>query len=591
MPKRSSKSPAKNRKASSEGTQIFGVVTRLQARQRAAFVTPLPPTPGDDYYVPTGISPLKEGDLVEMTPTGLARGQPSARIDQILSNPNLVTLANDVVLKAHNVPRAWSKDISRLKLPAQVDERQASERTDYRDMPLATIDGSDARDFDDAVYCEQRSSGWHLVVAIADVGAYVRPGSPIDVEAQQRGTSVYLPQRVVPMLPAELSEGICSLNPEEDRLAVVCDMRLSETGAVVAAEFVEAVIRSHGRLTYREVGQFLEDGSLPGRSHELKESIAALNDASLAMGKAGQARGVLDFNSPEARVDINNGQPVRVLPLVQTAAHRLIERAMISANVEAAKFLEARGVQPLYRTHEQPRQEGIAKLAGQLKRFNLELPDQFRSPKDVQSVLERIRDRFDDTQVWEMALLTTMAQARYAPSRKGHFGLALQTYVHFTSPIRRYPDLIVHRQIKALLSGRSVEAFEPTDEVGDRLSAAERRAIAVERQVGNWLKAELVGKKRGRVFEGIVTGVEPFGLFVTLAEFDVSGLLHVSRLGYDYFEYEQGALVGVETRTRFEFGQRVFVTVNSVFPPLGRIDLRLSDPGMRRMNRRLRARS
>ncbi len=459
------------------------------------------------------------------------------------------------------------------------------DRLDLRGMPLVTIDGEDARDFDDAVFAERRrNGGWRLVVAIADVSHYVAHDSPLDHEARRRGNSVYLPDRVVPMLPEALSNGLCSLRPDEDRLAVVCDMLVSARGRVSRHRFTRATIRSEARLTYTEVAAFLK-GRGGVENPAVATSLKALNDVRKALTAQREERGALDLESHESRVELQDGRPASVVEVARNDAHRLIEEAMIAANVATARELErllkqdekgpASGTRPVYRVHEPPPSDRLDALEPALRLAGVSVPPAPVTPPALSAALVRAKSASSlPGWIWDILTLRSLAQARYETRRLGHFGLALSTYVHFTSPIRRYSDLLVHR----ILLGWRPNADEQ-DEVCAHISATERRAESAERMVDNWLKCTLIEHRVGETFSGRIAGVTGFGLFVELDGTGVQGLLHIGSLGADYFHHVPAAmaLVGERSGRRFALGDAVKVVLQDVSPPTGRVDLRLAE--------------
>ena len=475
-------------------------------------------------------------------------------------------------------------------MPRQVAGDGLGSRKDLRGVPLVTIDGADARDFDDAVFAQPLAKGgWRLVVAIADVAHYVKAGSALDRDARERGNSLYLPDRVVPMLPESLSNGICSLVPNEDRLAMVCTMRVSADGRVTSHEFHEAVIRSHARLTYGEVGGFLEGGSLDV-ADDVRASLNALHAVYLAFRSSRDERGALDLDTRETRIELDNGRPTAIKPVERNDAHRLIEEAMIAANVAAARYLEVRNegaetpMPPVYRVHEPPPAEKLEALSLALRLAGLRLPNTSPTPRELTAVLAQARAKSTWPRwIWETLVLRTLAQARYEPRRLGHFGLALSTYVHFTSPIRRYADLLVHRMLK----GQSM-SLDDLDAAAAHISTTERRAEDVERAVDAWLKCAVVEDRVGETFTGTVAAVVDFGLFVEIDGLFVQGLLHISKLGRDYYHYmpESMSLAGERSGARFALGDRVEILIEEVSVTSGRIDLALASWSGRRRRRR-----
>ena len=423
-----------------------------------------------------------------------------------------------------------------------------------------------------------------MVVAIADVSHYVAPGSELDREAQRRGNSVYLPDRVVPMLPEALSNGLCSLKPYEDRLAVVCDMLVSARGRVSRHSFARATIRSQARLTYTKVAAFLEGRGEVGNA-VVAASLKALDGVRKALTAQREERGALDLESHESRVQLQDGRPASVAEVPRNDAHRLIEEAMIAANVAAARELErllkqdgngvASGTRPVYRVHEPPPSDRLDALEPALRLASVSLPPSPITPPALSDALTRAKAKSSlPGWIWDILTLRSLAQARYETKRLGHFGLALPTYVHFTSPIRRYSDLLVHR----ILLGWRPSANE-LDEACAHISATERRAESAERMVDNWLKCALIEDRIGETFSGRVAGVTGFGLFVELDGTGVQGLLHIGSLGADYFHHVPAsmALVGERSGRRFALGDAIKVVLQDVSPPTGKVDLRLAE--------------
>ncbi len=525
----------------------------------------------------------RSGAIVEVHIETVLGDVVRGRVTGLVEAGNEAARAAEALLTAHRIPRAWAFDLSQLNVPQAVTERDIEGRLDLRDLPLVTIDGADARDFDDAVFAEPHAAGgWRLVVAIADVAHYVRAGSALDQDARWRGNSLYLPDRVVPMLPEALSNGICSLVPDQDRLAVVCDMRVSAKGRVSNYRFHDAVIRSHARLTYAGVDDFLGGGDLQVAA-DVAASLGTLHDVYRAFRARRAGRGALDFESREASVRLRDGRPVAIELAPQTDAHRLIEEAMIAANVAAAGFLEARckaapsgapHALPVYRVHEPPSRDKLEALAVALRLTGESPPGGTVTAAELTAVCERARAKSRWPRwIWEAIVLRTLAQARYETRHLGHFGLALPSYAHFTSPIRRYADLLNHRAIKG----------EPTppDELATtaaHISMTERRAEDVERAVAAWLKCALLEPRIGETLPGTVVAVLGFGLFVELDGLFVQGLLHISKLGRDYYHYvpETMSLVAERSGARFALADRVEVIVEDVSVASGRIDLALA---------------
>jgi ribonuclease R len=519
-----------------------------------------------------------DGNIVAVRVTGEDRHGLVGVVTAVVSAKSGVAHAAETLLTSHRVPREWPPEVLRAaeRLPRQVQPARHRERRSLVDLPLVTIDGDTAKDFDDAVYAERHRGGWRLLVAIADVAHYVKPGSPLDLSAWERGNSLYLPDRVTPMLPEALSNGLCSLKPQEPRLALVCDMRVTAQGNVTKFEFYEALMLSWQRLTYTRAQEFLEAGVLdvePEVLHSLRELKAVYQ----ALRGAREQRGALDFDTHETELELENGHIKAIHPVTRLDAHRLIEEAMISANVCAARFLEGAEQPALYRVHEQPDAEKTEQLRQALALAGIRLARGDLTPKLVHDALAQLGDR-PDRWIFEMMTLRSMNQAIYSPDNKGHYGLALPRYMHFTSPIRRYADLVVHRAIKAVLNGVDAELGDDWLAVtGAHISSTERRADEVSWGVEGWLKCEYVAERIGEEFDGVVMGVAEFGLFVDLRGYYVQGLVHISALGQDYFRYNQSSqmLVGDRSGRRFGLGDALRVKLVDVQPAVGKIDLDL----------------
>jgi len=534
----------------------------------------------------------KHGEMVvaEMVDFPSRQEQPTGRISRVLGAPGQRGMATDLAIHAHGIPHRWPEGVrEEEKAFGKYVPRSAKEgRRDLRDLPLVTIDGADARDFDDAVYCEPVENGWRLLVAIADVGHYVARGSDIDREATKRGTSVYFPDRVVPMLPTVLSNGLCSLNPKVDRLCLVCEMIVGPGGKVRRSTFYEALMRSAARLTYEQVGNLIE-GAKPrdaGVRDDIEPHVRNLHDVYRAFAKARARRGALELDIPAVRIELDEGGEIEAIRAFErNDAHRLIEECMIAANVEAAKYLRQHKVPTLFRVHAKPDPEKFQDFREYLLGLGLKVPHpEHVEAKDFGKLMQEVQDR-PDSQAISMALLRSMAHAEYTPENIGHFGLALTAYAHFTSPIRRYPDLLVHRAIKHLVNGGKPKAFAydrgDMERLGQLTSAHERRAEDATREVEAWLKCQFMEDKIGNDYEGVVTGVTHFGLFVQIPEYQIDGLVHVSTLGNDYYEYEAGSqrLVGSRSGKAYALGDELPVTVNRVDLDTRRIDFRLADRG------------
>jgi ribonuclease R len=512
----------------------------------------------------------------------------TARVDRRLDPEKPVTLATEAAIARFDLPRDFSAAATREaeSYGGQVDPAESSRRVDLRSMPLVTIDGEDAKDFDDAVYAEAAAEGgFRLVVAIADVSHYVRIGTTLDDEARERGTSVYFPQRVVPMLPHALSDTLCSLQPHVDRLCLVADMQISRAGQLKTATFYPAVMRSAARLTYNLAHAALFEGRPEARRKigPVLDRILPLVDVYKALYQARLKRGALDFDAPEAKFVIDEVEHVKGIGLhPRNDAHKLIEECMVLANVATARELETRHRPGLYRVHAEPDARKIDNLVTTLRALGVgvELPEEITT-RDLQKIAPRLKDPAARPFV-ESLIVRSMMQAVYQPQNLGHFGLALKQYAHFTSPIRRYPDLVVHRAIKAMLSGddRSGKAYgdEELLVLGEQLTALEKRSDEADRYVDSFLKCVYLRDRIGQTFEGLITAVVDFGCFVQVLEAAADGLLHLDNLRDDeYVKDDDGqAWVGLRSKRRLRLGSHVRIVVTAVNPVEGLIDLDLA---------------
>jgi ribonuclease R len=521
----------------------------------------------------------------------------------------------EVAIRSHGLPRHWPDSLLKQleRLPDKVPEAALQNRQDLRDLPFVTIDGEDARDFDDAVYAIPKpGGGWRLYVAIADVSHYVLPGTALDLEAQQRGNSVYFPDYVLPMLPEKLSNGLCSLNPRVNRLAMVCEMTISQKGRLSGYRFYEAMMRSAARLTYTQVAAMLDQPDsgrvAPGAQlHPLWPKLAELSRLYEALHKARTLRGAIDFDTTETRIVFSESRKIKKIePVIRNRAHRIIEECMLCANVAAARFLSKQSLPVLYRVHNEPAGEKRLNLSRFLAELGLSLPATGKMlPSHYQELLASIQDRAD-CHVIQTMLLRSMQQACYSPDNHGHFGLAYPAYTHFTSPIRRYPDLLVHRAIRLLIHGRpeksggeksadsSIQASHlyPYDEktinhLGQQCSMTERRADDATRDVITWLKCEFMLGQVGESWSGVVSAVTSFGLFVELEGVYVDGLVHVSTLDDDYYHYDVGhqRLTGERSGRSFHLGDTLQVIVERVDLSDRKIDLSLDGSQQKRKTR------
>lgn len=563
------------------------VVGRFWRESGVAFVRPDDVRLHQDLLVPSGAQGgARSGQMVVavVVEPPSAHSLPLGRVREVLGEHGAPGMEIDIAIRAHALPARWPEEAraEAARFGAEVEDGDKASRWDLRDLPLVTIDGEDARDFDDAVYCAPTGKGWRLVVAIADVAHYVRAGSALDAEARRRGTSVYFPGRVLPMLPEALSNGLCSLRPGVDRLCVACEMFIDREGRILRSRFREAVMRSRARLVYEEVAERLgtgpggcgAEGDLPA------EPLRPLHALFGVLHEARRRRGALDFDTRELRIHLgDDGEVLAIEPRHRNDAHRLIEECMIAANVAAARFLSRHRRRFLYRVHEGPTEEKAETLRAFLAPLGLHLGggERPRAP-DYARLIEESRSR-PDTELVHTVLLRSLAQAVYTPVNTGHFGLALPAYVHFTSPIRRYPDLVVHRAIKEALHGtggpRPSRGPGEMIALGKHTSTTERRADEATREVEFRLACRYLQGRVGEAFYGRVSGVTGFGLFVSLDDLHVDGLVHVSALGADYFHHEAARheMRGERSGRVFRLGDRMEVVLARADSGERRIDL------------------
>ena len=596
------------------------IIGRLLFENGVWLVAPEDRRYGQDILIPkNGIANASVGQVVavELTEPASMYSQPVGRVSEVLGEIDDPGMEIEIAVRKYEVPHRFSPETlsQAAALPEKLKPADLKQRVDLRDVPFVTIDGEDARDFDDAVYCEPFSSGrgakatkgWRLLVAIADVSHYVKPGEPLDRDAYERATSVYFPRRVIPMLPEKLSNGLCSLNPEVDRLTMVCDMLVSDLGEVTAYQFYPGVICSHARLTYTEVAAALSNtrGPEATRRAALLPQLLQLHEVYRALLKSRERRGAVDFDTIETQIVCDeNGRIEKIVPRVRNDAHRLIEEAMLAANVCAADFINVHQHPCLFRVHEGPTPEKRLALQNYLKAQGIGLSlSEEPTPAEFQAIAEATKDRVDAAQIHTM-LLRTMQQALYTPVNSGHFGLAYEAYAHFTSPIRRYPDLLVHRVLKAILAGKryhlgkgelgpaptrkngrptkvQMVETERWEAAGLHCSANERRADEASRDVEAWLKCRYMRERLGEEFSGSVTAVTSFGVFVTLDALYVEGLVHITELGGEYFRFDEvrQELRGERSGVRYAIGTRVRIQVSRVDLDGRRIDFRMVREG------------
>ncbi|SDY41816.1 ribonuclease R [Allochromatium warmingii] len=568
------------------------VVGRLYKESGVGFVVPDHKRLTHDIIIPSDrLAGAEQGQIVvaDITDQPTQRTQPIGRIREVLGDHLAPGMETDIAIRAHNLPVEWPAEVLAeiAGLTAEVPEAAKAGRVDLRQLPLVTIDGADARDFDDAVYCERKPKGWKLLVCIADVSSYVRPGTALDREAHARGNSVYFPDRVIPMLPEVLSNGLCSLNPHVDRLCMAAELYVNREGQVTRTRFFEAVMRSQARLTYDQVAAMVVegDGELCERFADILPHLHELYQLYQALQAARATRGAIDFDTTETKFLFNQqGRIESVVPLVRNDAHKLIEECMLAANVAAARQFQRKRLPGIYRIHDLPRQEKLNDLREFLAQLALKLPGgEQPTAADYAQLLEQIKER-PDRRLIQTVLLRSMQQAMYSAENAGHFGLAFEAYTHFTSPIRRYPDLVVHRLIKHLLAGGTAADLDYTktelQQAAEWCSGTERRADEATRDAEDWLKCEFMQDKLGEKFDGTITSVNSFGIFVELDAVHVDGLVHITALDNDFYHFDPigHRLQGERTGTVYRLGDRLRVQVAAVNLDERKIDFVLVGP-------------
>ncbi len=554
------------------------IVGRLYEEDGFTYVVPDNKNIAQTLLVQTdGVGDAQHGQIVvaEVTEQPTKLHQPIGRIIEVLGDHLAPGMEIEMAIRSYELPNIWPTELldEIQSLTDEVPESAKEGRVDLRSTALVTIDGEDARDFDDAVYCKKTPKGWKLLVAIADVSHYVQVDTELDKEAKNRSTSVYFPEQVIPMLPEILSNGLCSLNPHVDRLCMVCELFIDQDGQVSRSRFYDAVMRSHARLTYTEVANILVDGDevLADKYQHVLPHLRELYALYKVMRISREKRGAMDFDTQETRIMFGSDRKIeKIVPVVRNDAHKLIEEFMITANSAAAKYLNAKKIPKLLRIHEGPSADKLLNLKTFLGELGLKFGGGVSpTPLDYMHLVDSVKDR-PDAHLIQTVLLRSMSQAVYSPDLKGHFGLALDAYAHFTSPIRRYPDLLVHRAIRHCLAGKPPESFvygmPEMIMLGEHCSANERRADDATRDVVSWLKCEYMMDKIGEEFSGIISAVTSFGFFVELADIYVEGLVHISNLGQDYFHFDPTShqLKGERTNTNYRLGDTVKIRVARV---------------------------
>jgi ribonuclease R len=532
------------------------------------------------YHLDMGAKP-GQVVMVELTEQPSAHAHPMGKVVQILGNYADSGMEIEIALRKHKLPHQFAPAAIQQaeSIPNLVQAADYKGRIDLREMALITIDGETARDFDDAVFAEKQGAGWRLVVAIADVSFYVKPDDALDKDAFERGNSVYFPRRVIPMLPEALSNGLCSLNPDVERLCMICDMQIDASGVVQKYQFYPSVMRSKARMTYTKVADMLDNpqGETAKEYAHIMPHVQNLYALFKLMLNQREKRGAIEFESTETMMMFDdNGKIEKIVPVQRNDAHKLIEECMLAANVCAADFLKTHEHAALYRIHEGPTPEKLEALRTFMGEVGFGVGGGEKPhAKDYGKLMKQIKER-PDAQLLQTVLLRSMQQAVYSPDNVGHFGLAYDAYAHFTSPIRRYPDLLIHRAIKAVVSKEKYNAKD-WNNLGTHCSMTERRADEATRDVNNWLKCYYMQDKIGEIYEGTVAGVTAFGVFVALDGVYVEGLVHVTELGNDYFNYDKARheMVGERTGARFRLGDRLTVKVARVDLETSKIDFSL----------------
>ncbi len=571
------------------------IVGRLAIEGGVGFVRPDNKRMTQEIIVPgTELNGAKKGDIVvvELIVQPSRRTQPVGKIVEVLGQHLASGMETDIAIRSHEIPVEWPAEVEQAiaKLSEKVPESAKKGRVDLRKLPLVTIDGEDARDFDDAVYCEATPKGWKLIVAIADVSHYVQPGNPLDTEAFSRGNSVYFPGRVVPMLPEILSNGLCSLNPHVDRLCMCCEMLINREGKMLRSRFFEGVMHSHARLTYNKVAAMLvdRDEELIKEYSDLLPHLEQLYSLYHVLLAARRERGAIDFETVETRIVFDEGKIADIVAVTRNDAHKIIEECMLSANVAAARLLQRKKIPAHFRVHEGPSAEKLIDLRQFLGEMGLSLPGGAKpTAGDYAKLLDQVRER-PDAQLIQTVLLRSLSQAVYTTDNLGHFGLSYDAYTHFTSPIRRYPDLLVHRALKHVVNGGKASDFHYSkgelQSFAEHCSTTERRADEATRDALDTLKCEYMLDKVGEKFDGIITSVTSFGLFVMIDGIYVDGLVHITALDKDYFHFDPVAhrLRGERTGKSYRLGDPLRIQIAAVNVDERKIDFVLHDAASRK---------
>lgn len=571
------------------------IIGRFYEDRGLYYVTPQNKDIKEDILIaPNKTKDAKHNDIVhiELLPSsGLKNRYHVGAVQKIVGNDKSPGIEAKTSIMTYGIPDEWSKSVLRQIKKFENYELKAKDRADRNDLshlPFITIDGEDAKDFDDAVYCElNKNGGFKLYVAIADVSHYVKENSYLDKEACERGNSVYFPGNVVPMLPEVLSNELCSLKPNVERLVMVCEMRISKKGELTKYEFYEGIITSHARTTYNEIADILHNQSekLINKYQNIIPHIVNLHEVYKVLNKSRQLRGAIEFETVETRALFNNKRKIKkIIPVYRNVAHKMIEECMLAANVATAKFLKKHEIPGIYRNHEKPPEDKLTEFRNMLQQVGIKFTKSSPKPIDFNDLISSISER-SDAKVIKNLILRTMSQAVYSPDNIGHFGLAYKAYTHFTSPIRRYPDLLVHRQIKKIIHGEwKTKQHKPDEdhinaikEIAMHCSMTERRADEAVRDTMRWLKCEYMQKFIGMDFDAIIVSVTRFGFFAEIENIFIDGLVHISSIKSDYYIFDQAhqTLIGEKTKRKFSVGDKVRVTIAKVDLDEKRIDFEL----------------